>query len=464
MYSNSNFINVICSLKEKFKDFNEKELKESDLEKINKNDIDFIRQLNKIKKNHFDSIIKDLLDNIDFFDFIYSYKKDFINCNTDEESKILYAELKSKYENYSKQDITKDLLNLNNLKNNIKNFKLKNILFKGVPGTGKSHKIDKIITDKLKLEKDSKNVLRVNIHSASSNADLMQGIAISTEKDQVSYKEKQGLIFKHIQKACFSPYEPFVLVLEEIQENSLNELIGDLIYLIEDNKRAKITKDLNTDIFLDKQEYSYTDLIDLYIENMDNPYYVEIPNLVSINEKNRKMIMPDNLYIFCTSNYRDDKKVIEDNLLRRFDVIEVYPQYKKTLKEDFNSQYISNFLEALNNSILHTFESFEIHPDRFLIGHANWLKINNTSVTKEQDFYKALLKVIIEFKEIREIDFSQGIKKIFINENFAKYLKSESDEDWVIKAFNEINTNKLSYEKLVTSLQDKVYKEILELK
>lgn len=391
--------------------------------------------------------------------------------NLEEEDKKILTDYFSKFnENISNSKNTKkEKLNLNNLQNDIKNCKLKNILFKGVPGTGKSHKIDKIITDRLNLTKDSENVLRVNIHSASSNADLMQGIAITTEDKQVSYKEKQGLIFKHIQKACFSPYEPFVLVLEEIQENSLNELIGDLIYLIEDDKRAKITKDLDNTIFIDKKEYTYTDLVDLYIENIKGIHSVEIPNLVSIDEDNRKLIMPDNLYIFCTSNYRDDKKVIEDNLLRRFDVIEVYPQYKDTLGVDFQSKYISDFLKALNSAILDTFESLEIHPDRFLIGHANWLRINDTKENKEQDFYKALLKVIVEFKEIREIDFSQGIKQIFANENFDKYLKSKKDGDWVTEAFNEIISDKEykkspSYKNIVAFLQDKVYKEILELK
>ena len=256
----------------------------------------------------------------------------------------------------------------------------------------------------------------------------MQGIAISTENDQVSYKEKQGLIFKHIQKACFSPYEPFVLVLEEIQENSLNELIGDLIYLIEPSKRAKITKDLKSEIFIDKKEYEYDELVNLYIEHVEDVHSVELPNLVSINEENRKMIMPDNLYIFCTSNYRDDKKVIEDNLLRRFDVIEVYPQYKDTIGDDFKSQEVSDFLEELNESILKIFENHEIHPDRFLIGHSNWIDIKDDD---KSEFYKALLKVVIEFKEIREIEFKEGIKKIF--------KSIELDNSWVKESFDKIN-------------------------
>ncbi len=199
-------------------------------------------------------------------------------------------------------------------------FPHKNLLLKGVPGTGKSRAIENIINNKLNLKNHKENILRINIHSASSNADLMQGIGISSKDGQIEYKEKQGLILNLIERATFHPNQPFVLILEEIQENSLNELIGDLIYLIEDDKRANIEAE--------DKEYEYQELVEKIIEN-NQTAYVEIPYLVNDSTEYRKMIMPNNLYIFCTSNYRDDKKVIEDNLLRRFEVLEIYPKYKK---------------------------------------------------------------------------------------------------------------------------------------
>lgn len=353
------------------------------------------------------------------------------------EDKKILIEYFTKFNDY--EDKQEKIILNDSLKQVIEAFKIKNLLLKGVPGTGKSYIIDKIIKKDLGLENKPENVLRINIHTASSNADLMQGIAIATENNQVEYKEKQGLIFEHIRKACFSPYEPFVLVLEEIQENSLNELIGDLIYLCEDKKRAKIHK-LNSSIFDGQEEYEYQKLIELYLEKLDTPHFVEIPNLVS-NGVNRKLIMPDNLFIFCTSNYRDDKKVIEDNLLRRFDVIEVYPQYK----DGFVSSDVSKFLEDLNNEIHTKFEKqHETHPDRFLIGHANWLDVEKVGDDK---FYKSLLKVVVEFKEIREIDY-KTIAKLF--------------EDLKTKYKLEIECG--DYKSLVNSLQKKVYLDILNRK
>ncbi len=267
------------------------------------------------------------------------------------------------------------------------NFKIKNLLLKGVPGTGKSRAIEKIINEKLNLKDHKENILRINIHSASSNADLMQGIGISSKDGKIEYKEKQGLILNLIERATFKPHQPFVLILEEIQENSLNELIGDLIYLIEEDKRAK-------DIVADDEAYEYQELVEKIIKDNPQTAYVEIPYLVNDSTEYRKMIMPNNLYIFCTSNYRDDKKVIEDNLLRRFEVLEIYP------KVDVVNEYCKEFFSQLNKNILEVMKD-EIHPDRFLIGHSNWLYVDN-----DKKFYRAFLKVVVEFKDIKEVEFS----------------------------------------------------------
>ncbi|RLA73834.1 MAG: ATPase [Epsilonproteobacteria bacterium] len=308
-------------------------------------------------------------------------------------------------------------------------FQYKNILFKGVPGTGKSRAIDNIIEKELKIKDEKKNILRVNIHSASSNSDLMQGIGISSSDGVIKYSEKQGLILDIIKRATFNPKQPFVLILEEIQENSLNELIGDLIYLIEDDKRAK-------DIKADNQEYSYKDLVNKLIDEDENISYIEIPYLVEDSTDYKKMIMPNNLFIFCTSNYRDDKKVIEDNLLRRFEVIEIYPN------NEVANEYSKEFFISLNNSILSVMDkNHETHPDRFIIGHSIWKDVKD-----EDTFYKAFSKLITEFKDIREIDF-RIFKEIL---NSCKYPDDISIE------------TKKSYFELIKDIQVKIKYDFID--
>jgi len=303
-------------------------------------------------------------------------------------------------------------------------FPHKNILLKGVPGTGKSRAIENIINNKLELKDHKENILRINIHSASSNADLMQGIGISSSDGKIEYKEKQGLILDIIQRATFKPNQPFVLILEEIQENSLNELIGDLIYLIEEDKRAK-------NVVADGEAYAYQELVEKIIEDDPSTDYVEIPYLVNDSTEYRKMIMPNNLYIFCTSNYRDDKKVIEDNLLRRFEVLEVYP------REGVAHEYCREFFKALNENILTVLKD-EIHPDRFLIGHAIW-----KDVSDKPKFYRAFLKVVVEFKDIKEVEFDE----------FKKIVKE-------LPMLEELDLS--SYKALIEDLQNKAEYDFLD--
>jgi len=318
------------------------------------------------------------------------------------------TELKEMKKNFSDKKIEYD-------------FKYKNILLKGVPGTGKSLTLDNIINNHLDLRNYPNNILRINIHSASSNSDLMQGIGISSKEDGgIEYKEKQGLILRLIEKAIFNPNQPFVLVLEEIQENSLNELIGDLIYLIEDDKRAKKVEP-------DNEEYTYADLVNKIINETDSNV-VKLPSLISHDSKSKKMILPNNLFIFCTSNYRDDRKVIEDNLLRRFEVIEIYPKYKEDIGDDFKTSEVSRFLKDLNQKIVKVCKSNgEIHPDRFMIGHSIWLKVNN-----EESFSRAFLKVLIEFKDVKEMHYDD-FEKIIKGLKFPMKIKSDYNgyEEWI---------------------------------
>ena len=357
-------------------------------------DIDYLEKLHKrfLKKG-------------DLYDFSQSVSNGVPSASTSKYRNFLIEHNLTVESKIIKEERNQDNIFLKTSKEKL-NFKIKNLLLKGVPGTGKSRAIENIINNKLNLKNHKENILRINIHSASSNADLMQGIGISSKDGQIEYKEKQGLILNLIQKATFNPNQPFVLVLEEIQENSLNELIGDLIYLIEDSKRAK-------NIVADDKEYDYQELVEKILDDNPETAYVEIPYLVNDSTKYRKMIMPNNLYIFCTSNYRDDKKVIEDNLLRRFEVLEIYPKVDVVHKDyrDFFSQLNKNILKVMKD---------EIHPDRFLIGHSNWIEVDNI-----EKFYRAFLKVVVEFKDIKEVEFSD-FKEIVENLPFVDDLDLNS--------------------------------------
>lgn len=300
-----------------------------------------------------------------------------------------------------------------------------NALLKGVPGTGKSTLVNAwiralglpapavdnandlgsctaVIPSDIRPSK-VQQVLRVNVHSASSNASLMQGIGVQATRGQIEYREKFGLVLMHILNAIAFPGYPFVLVLEEVQENALNSLIGDLIYLIEPSKRTDV-RALFAGSALEGEFSSHFKLVDKILEIAARergvqPPTVALPVLIEAGafSEGRRLFVPANYHVFCTSNYRDDRKVVEDNILRRFEVIDLQPIYASARAPSLEL----TFLEKLNREIMKSVRD-RAHPDRYLIGHANWI-----GATSKGSFARALLKALVELKDIRELSVDE---------------------------------------------------------
>jgi hypothetical protein len=331
----------------------------------------------------------------------------------------------------AKKEITLDIIK--EVSGTIKNdFPYKNLLLKGVPGTGKSKEVEDKIRENIFGTKDGSNeneclpigqllntnIIRINVHSGLSNSELMQGIGvITTANNEIKYHEKQGLILEHIARAILNPSLPYCVILEEIQENSLNRLIGDLIFLIEENRRVTFKKDHPE---LIGKPVDYQLVSDLTIENA-NDNKTKLPSLVE-SGKEIFLCIPNNLYFFCTSNYRDDRKIMEDNLLRRFDVLEVFPD-----SSAIEHSEVRTFFEDLNIAILNKMaELNETHPDHFLCGHVIWMKVNDI-----KSFSRALNKLIIDFKDLKELDW----------DTFKEIIEKTSLGNVTEKSYNELIKN-----------------------
>lgn len=309
----------------------------------------------------------------------------------------------------------------------------KNLLLNGVPGTGKSYFFEQLCKDTIFAVEDEtqfrcqtlesirqEQILRINVHDALNNAELMQGIAVMTKQNNIQYVEKHGLVLKQVMKAIALPSLPFVIILEEIQENSLNRIIGDLIFLMEESRRTDFSV-VGDQPELLENGINIEGISARCRENGENNI-VTLPSLVE-KDAEFQLCMPSNLFLFCTSNYREDKKVLEDNLMRRFQVVEKYP----------NPSVVQNavarqFLKDLNDGIMSVLQKSEMHPERFLIGHAIWMGVHDLS-----NFARVLSKVVIEFKDIKEIEWS----------TFKNILEK-----------TQLNITENSYMEIISHLQD----------
>ena len=324
-----------------------------------------------------------------------------------------------------------------------------NVFIKGVPGTGKSKKV-KDLTRCMKR----KNKLKINIHSDMSSSDIMQGISVNIDnKNNLIYKEKYGLILKHILSSILNPNEDFAIILEEIQEKELNKLIGSLIYLIDEDKRVSckhIKNYINSKKIVNNDMNAVFDVIDGLLNENEDIDYVTIPNLIEDNKLQRNLIIPDNLYFYITTNYRQNKLVIEDNILRRFFIIEMYPEYKDTAP--YENEFVSDFLQNLNKNIIRVF-SDEAHPERMLIGHASWLKVNS-----HKELYTNFIKLCIDFNDVRLVEYRE-FKLLFEKEQWLDFIKeceNKCDEVYkkIINILEKIYDEEVnSYFELIDSLQ-----------
>lgn len=102
------------------------------------------------------------------------------------------------------------------------------IIYYGVPGSGKSHKIDEETKD---LPDEQK--MRVVFHPEYTNADFVGQILPSNADGTISYKFKPGPFTKILRRAYLNPSKKHCLIIEEINRGNAAAIFGDVFQLLD---------------------------------------------------------------------------------------------------------------------------------------------------------------------------------------------------------------------------------------
>lgn len=167
------------------------------------------------------------------------------------------------------------------------------------------------------------------------------------------FKVKNGIFYEFCKKAELDLKNKYFFIIDEINRGNLSKIFGELMMLIETDKRGKYSIPLT------------------YSEKDDAPFSV-----------------PENLYIIGTMNTADRSLAIVDYALRRrFRFITLKPNFNKKFIEllvskGFSENYVKDIISKinlLNNKI----KSDKNLGDGFLIGHSFFCSNKNGKSDKE---------------------------------------------------------------------------------
>jgi len=177
----------------------------------------------------------------------------------------------------------KDLLNLLERK--------KNLILQGPPGTGKTF-LAKRLAYALMGKADKSAVELIQFHQSYSYEDFIQGLR--PNKDG-KFTLKNGVFHRFCVDALKNPNKKYFFVIDEINRGNLSKIFGELMLLIEADKRGK---DFAIPL--------------TYSEATDDKFYI-----------------PENVYIIGTMNTADRSlSVVDYALRRRFSFFDLKPEFE----------------------------------------------------------------------------------------------------------------------------------------
>ncbi len=222
----------------------------------------------------------------------------------------------------------------------------KNIILQGAPGVGKTFIARRLAHLHLGFIDDS-SIEMVQFHQSYSYEDFVEGIRPSKESSH--FEVKEGVFYRLCKRAASEPDKPYFLIIDEINRGNLGKILGELMMLIETDKRGH------------KLTLTYS----------EEPFSV-----------------PENLHLIGTMNTADRSlSMVDYALRRRFSFITLEPGFHtKAFSKHLNGKGISTShidqlcerMKHLNTEIAK--DTVNLGPD-YRIGHSFF-----TPISEVKDF------------------------------------------------------------------------------
>jgi len=260
----------------------------------------------------------------------------------------IYEELEEEIEmnleptKYNKEDFLNDVfidyIEYDKIKKLLE--KKKNIILEGPPGVGKTF-MAKRFAYSLMGNIKKKNILSIQFHQSYSYEDFIEGYR--PQKDG-SFDIVPGVFTKFCNKAKNDPENNYYCIIDEINRGNLSKILGELMMLIEYDKRG---------------------------ESLQLPY------------SKKTFSVPENLYIIGLMNTADRSLALIDYALRRrFSFVTLKPAFEKEKFISTIGKYYSDMLENLFDVIIEMNKFIEEDVSLgkgFEIGHSYFCNLTDGS-------------------------------------------------------------------------------------
>ena len=255
-------------------------------------------------------------------------------------------------------------------------------------------------------KKQKKRYVFTTFHQSFSYEDFIEGIKPIIYEDennpeigkQVIYDIKPGLFKQIVTEANADRNNDYAIFIDEINRGNIANIFGELITLIEDDKRIGTANYIPAKL----------------------PY------------SNEDFGVPPNLYIIGTMNTADRSvEALDTALRRRFSFVEMNPEPKMLSSEEFKCNGID--LEALLTAINGRIE--KLLDKDYCIGHSYFMTIKNHQQPLDElkvIFQNKILPLLQEYfyGDWGKIMLVIGKEFVEIKKDPIKFLSTDSYEDF----------------------------------
>ena len=335
------------------------------------------------------------------------------------------------------------------------------IIFYGAPGTGKSHRIKKLLKE---MNVPKENIFRTTFHPDSDYSSFVGAYKptmkpvdekyrnVVGKDEEIAYSFVPQTFIKAYIQAYKKPNENVYIIIEEINRGNCAQIFGDLFQLLDrdDNGVSEypIKADSDLEMYLKGELKDYPDGI-----------------------KDGELCLPSNLYIWATMNTSDQSLFPIDSAFKRrwdweYEPIK-YENSKWEIEIDGNMYSWTSFQEKVNNRIFEATNSedkmlgdFFVKPNNNVISEKQFInKVlfylwNDVCKDGDGDIFKTDDNKDVKFSDLYDTNASVTLKSMM--KNLGIDPKSESEEyngesettestDTERKTWNEIETKRYEF-------------------